>query len=238
MFLQGLFYNIFKMTTNATLRTQFTFFVDDNTLGVALQRIQQVTADGVPLAAYFQVKIEQNSGCKDYLINKAKTFRCNLVKLVPGTATTNTTNDAIYVNRTMTFLNTLGIYYNTRTVVQVINAPQTIPGQPGFPSSINDTLSCPPDGGASIPIDALYLGANNTFIVEVPQELVNRAYIILNNGQANTCSRNANLIKNCDPYCCEPCSAYIPFGGNKCCDDKVSYIDSKCHKSKKKCKKC
>jgi hypothetical protein len=229
------------MTTNATLRTEFTFFVDDNTLGVALQRIQQVTNDGVPLAAYMQIKMDQSNACtqKDYYLNKSKATKCNLVKLVPGTTTTNTSNDAIYVNRTSTFLDTLGIYFNTRIVVQVINAPQTIPGQPGFPSSINDTLSCPPDAGTSIQIDAMYLGANNTFIVEVPQTDVNRAYIILNNGQANTCTRNSNLIKNCDPYNlgCEPCSAYIPFDvKNKCCNERVTYVSS--GKSKKKCKKC
>ncbi|HVX01335.1 MAG TPA: hypothetical protein VHA52_13010 [Candidatus Babeliaceae bacterium] len=207
------------MTTNATIRTQFSFSVDDNTLGVILQRVQQINNDGVPVAAYLQVKPNPvnpanttdmslaNSKCGGGLVS------CNYVKLVPGTTSSNTSNDSIYVNRVENILVTLGVVYSSLQVIQILNPPQTLPGAPGAPSSILDTLNCPPDGGTSIEVYALYCGASNTLIVEVPKKDINRAYNILNAGQGNVCNRNALNIRNCNPFGCvtAPVPGYIPF---------------------------
>lgn len=228
------------MTTSATIRTQFTFCVDDNTLGIALQRIQQINENGVPLAAYMQIKPlpivpGSTTTAASLAITKCGVTApssCNYVKLVPGTTNSNTSNDSIYINRVDNVLTTLGIVYDQKQVVQILNPPQTLPGAPGAPSSILDTLNCPPDGGTSIEVLALYCGASNTLIVEVYKKDITRAYNILNAGQGNVCNRNALSIRNCDPFgiCTQPVPGYIPFPGSTAgCNDcskkkKLKYV--------------
>lgn len=218
------------MTTNATIRTQFTFSVDDNTLGLILQRVQQINDNGVPIAAYLQIKPNPITASSITNISLAASkcasslIACNYVKLVPGTTTSNTSNDSIYVNRVDNILVMLGIVYDQKQVIQILNPPQTLPGAPGAPSSILDTLNCPPDGGSSIEVYALYCGASNTLIVEVPKKDISRAYNILNAGQGNVCNRNALSIRNCDPFGCTlpPPPAYIPFPENRECNSRKS----------------
>lgn len=224
------------MTTNATIRTQFTFCVDDNTLGITLQRIQQINDNGVPLAAYMQLKPlpitpGSNTTIASLAASKCGTtaFTCNYVKLVPGTTNSNTSNDSIYINRVDNILTTLGIVYDQKQVVQILNPPQTLPGAPGAPSSIVDTLNCPPDGGASIEVLSLYCGASNTLIVEVQKKDLTRAYNILNAGQGNVCNRNALSIRNCDPFgcCTQPVPGYIPFPCQDCNKKKIKCLNIK-----------
>lgn len=224
------------MTTNATIRTQFTFCVDDNTLGITLQRIQQINDNGVPLAAYMQLKPipitpGNNTTITSLAASKCGTaaFSCNYVKLVPGTTNSNTSNDSIYINRVDNILTTLGIVYDQKQVVQILNPPQTLPGAPGAPSSIVDTLNCPPDGGISIEVLSLYCGASNTLIVEVQKKDLTRAYNILNAGQGNVCNRNALSIRNCDPFgcCTQPVPGYIPFPCQDCNKKKVKCLNIK-----------
>lgn len=230
------------MTTNATLRSQFTFCVDDNTLGLILQRVQQISSDGVPVAAYCQVKIDStnslNTGTTSLLAAKCGTANaqsCNYVKLVPGTTNSNTSNDSIYLNRVANFLTTLAIVYVQKQVIQILNPPQTLPGSPGAPSSILDTLNCPPDLGPSIEVLSLFLGAMNTIIVEVKDRDITRAFNILNSGQGNTCNRNTNLIKNCDPFgCVQQLPGFIPFNDTVNCRKNVICMDTKKNNSRRK----
>lgn len=224
------------MTTNATIRTQFTYCVDDNTLGISLQRIQQFNDNGVPLAAYLQIKplaINASISTTSTTLAAARCgitpSSCNYVKLVPGTTNSNTSNDSIYINRVDNILTVLGIVYEQKQVIQILNPPQTLPGAPGAPSSILDTLNCPPDGGTSIEVLALYCGPNNTLIVEVPKKDLTRAFNILNAGQGNVCNRNVLSIRNCDPFgcCIQPTPGFIPFPCNDCNKKKTKCIHLK-----------
>lgn len=184
------------MTTNVVTRTQFSWTVDTNTQGLILQRVQPLG----PTLAFSAVTVKDDSKYQGLIVQSGANSRCLLTRYVAGEPTIDNSADGVRAAEIRSTLNSIGIYFQEKRVLHIVTLPTPLIGQSGAPSSIYDTMSCPPDNGFPITVIGLYpvLTAANQMIADVSD--LERAEAIFNNGRANPCTRDPNRIINCDPF--------------------------------------
>ncbi|RLQ94619.1 hypothetical protein [Falsibacillus albus] len=170
------------------IRTQFSFLVDDETLSCILAGIAAENPESVNLTGFMQTKLFNPDDCCE------RNTGCNIVRVVPGQIDSETIED---INRVEDVLNTLGVDYQMKAVIQIANI---VPGVPGIVNAIFGALFC------QVTVEAFYPGENTRLILDVKTEDLSKALAILEQPSPlpqciKTCRPGSG--ENCDP--CNPC---------------------------------
>ncbi|WP_110114041.1 hypothetical protein [Bacillus sp. CGMCC 1.16541] len=138
-------------------RTQFSFMTTDHRLSCALSEIVE---QAININGYMQVEISVNQ---------------NLVRIVPGTTTSELEDEIRKVRLT---LNSLGIKFREKKVIQMT----TIPGVPGQLNTIYSALWC------RVNVKAIYPGEDNILYMDVVN--MDKALHILSSDELLQCPRD------------------------------------------------
>lgn len=122
------------------VKTQFSFCVSDKILSCILSEIAN---QGININGY-----EQS-------IFPAKHKKCNTVRLVPGTTDSQSQDDVCTV---ITILRDLGVCFNQKKVIQILDLSAGVPGQI---NAIYGALWCKVD------VFSIYIGEDNTLFLDV-----------------------------------------------------------------------
>ncbi|UOQ44883.1 hypothetical protein MUN89_02710 [Halobacillus salinarum] len=174
------------------IRTQFSFTVDDETLSCILAGIAAEQPESVNITGFLQTKIFSTEK-KNHKHHNPKTS-CNVVRLVPGQADFETIED---INRVEDVLNTLGVKFQKKAVIQISDIE---PGVPGVINAIFGALFC------NVTVEAIYAAENTRLILDVKTSDLTEALAILNQpSPIPQCPKNCRpgTGKNCDP--CDAC---------------------------------
>ncbi|MGD8401696.1 MAG: hypothetical protein PVH64_12325 [Bacillota bacterium] len=154
------------------LRTQFSFMVDDPTLSCILNSI---AGQSISITGYFQTKPFQTDD------NNNNYSTLNLVRLTVGSPDAETTEDLTGVRNA---LNSLGIKFQEKPVIQVL---LILPGIPGIINGIFGALWC------KVTVNAFYIGEETRLFIDVSD--VCKALLVLSEVPLKQCPRQ------CAPNC-------------------------------------